>query len=91
MNLENHATGSILDRGIGVRGGVVEQPYSVSVGFLRTFCLLCRDGAEGSKHGGVDRNLIVQESSKICCTRLIVLEGKRGEELSSGAYCTCDP
>ena len=35
VNLENHVTGSIPDRGIGVRGGVVEQPYSVSVGFIR--------------------------------------------------------
>ena len=25
----------------------------------------------------------------ICCTMLIILEGKRGEESSSSAYCTC--
>ena len=26
------------------------------IGFLRAFCLMCSDGAEGGEHGGVDQN-----------------------------------
>ena len=56
VNVEYHVTDSVEDCGVGVRGGVVEQPMGVGVGFLCAFCLLFRDGAEGGKHGGVDRN-----------------------------------
>ena len=63
VNLEDHVTDGITDCGVRVRGGVIKQPQGVGVGLFYAFCLLCRNGAEGGEHGGVDRNRIVQESS----------------------------
>ena len=37
VNMEDHVTGGIPDRGVGVRGGVIEQPYGVGVGLFRAF------------------------------------------------------
>ena len=56
VNAEDHVTGGIPDCGVGVRGGIVEQPQGVGIGFIRAFFLLCRYGAEGGEHGGVNRN-----------------------------------
>ena len=64
VNVEDHDTGGIMDCGVRVRGGLIKQPQGVGVGLFRAFCLLCRNGAEGGEHGGVDRNRIVQDSSE---------------------------
>ena len=63
VNVEEHVTGSITDCGVGVRDSVIMQPQGVCVCLFCAFCFLCRNGAGGGKHGGVDRKRIVQESS----------------------------
>ena len=63
VNVEDHVTGGITDCGVGVHGDIIKQPQGVGVGFFRAFLLLCINGYESSKHGGVDRNRILQESS----------------------------
>ena len=62
VNVEDHVTGGITDCGVGVCGGVINQPQGFGVGLFCAFCLLCRNGSGGGEHGGVDRNLILQES-----------------------------
>ena len=54
--VEDHVTGGVLYRGIGVRGGVVEYSEGVGVCFLCAFCLLRIDGSKGGENGGVDHN-----------------------------------
>ena len=59
--VKDNVAGGVSYFGIGVCGGVVEEPESVGVRFIHAFCLLQGDGTKGVDHGWVDRNGIVYE------------------------------
>ena len=63
VNVGDNFSGGIPNCGVGVCGGVIEQPYCVGIGLFRASCLLCIYRAKGGDHGGVDCNRILQESS----------------------------
>ena len=59
VEVQDHITGTISDGGVWVRRSIIEDPKGCVTGCLRCFRFLGGDGANGNKHGRVDRDSIV--------------------------------
>ena len=61
MDVEYHATGSVVNGGIGVGCSIVEQADNGLCSVVGDLGLCSGDGAKGNQHGGVDGNAVVQQ------------------------------
>jgi hypothetical protein len=63
VDIEDHGTGVKANRGIRMRGGIVEELVGSLVGQLGCLGLVGSKRAKGNKHGGVNSTGIVEENT----------------------------
>ena len=62
--MQYHVAGRVANGCVQVRNGIVDQPQGFVVCFFCALGLGCSNGTKGDKHGDVDGNHIVEESSE---------------------------
>ena len=63
MHIEDHVTSAIANIGIGVQGGIIEQPDDFVLCGSGGFGLLGGNGDEEKEHGQVNDNGVVEKGS----------------------------
>ena len=63
MDVEDHVACGVHDLGIGVGGGIVEEPEHFGEGFLGGVGLCGSDRAKSDQHSAVDSHGVVEKSA----------------------------
>ena len=77
VDVQDCVAGTVANGCIQVTGGIVEKPQGFVVCFVGALGLGCSNGIEGSEHGDVDGNCIVEESPNDLLDKMDSLWRKR--------------
>ena len=76
VDVDNHFTCVVLNGGVGIGIGIIEEPQGCIVVLFGGLRLLGREGAKGDEHGGIYGDGVIEECANYMLHKVNGLQGQ---------------